>query len=351
MGAVILDNSYTSANNSGWSGQGNLGKTVDSPANNSNFKGITKKSIMQEQVDKLTDSALKDMLNPTTKLKSSMYGLKSFFTWLGTLSNLQAGDIITVDENFKNLAENAQLTMQQSDELEDYLSRMLDGIQMPSSGETLPSVLTSNTKSLVTSVNSLTSTFASKFDYFNNYMYGFLQYMDILTGYMNDANMLKQKQYDEAKKAKEDNAVTVGDKKMTPEEIEARKNYAMWQNYAFKTSPVSNAVLEADNVLGMTPLEIEASHRSFEVESKVYAKTPQKVFDWDNNELADIPPREARLVKDATTAIKHTDENNFELDDEDVEIATPLEISSIFGYASDAEPLKEFFNRLGGQGL
>ena len=86
----------------------------------------------------------------------------------------------------------------------------------------------------------------------------------------------------------------------------------------FQTTPVPNSVLEADQVVGFTPLQIEASHRSFEVEAKVYAKTPQKVKDWDENELADIAPREARLVKDSVIAIETTDKNNFELDDEDM---------------------------------
>jgi len=347
-----------------WAGQGYTGKTVYTqpstpsslssvevpsgsyPINNPYFVRPTTRTVLELETERAINGLGKG------KTEAILYSASALLEFMDLIKKNPGVDLSVLPEEQQARLRNPNLTMNEMDTLSDYLSRQLSNASTPAPvGETLPNVLKSNTKSLVESVGTLTSTFASKFDYFNNYMYGLLQYMDILTGYMNDANTLKQKQYDEAKKAKEDNAVTVGDKKMTPEEIEARKNYAMWQNYAFKTSPVSNAVLEADNVLGMTPLEIEASHRSFEVEAKVYAKNPQKVFDWDNNELADIPPREARLVKDATTAIKHTDENNFELDDEDLEIATPFDISSIFGYGSDAEPLKEFFSRLGGQGL
>lgn len=61
--------------------------------------------------------------------------------------------------------------------------------------------------------------------------------------------------------------------------------------------------------------EIQVSKHSYDVEAKEYAKSPQTVKDWDENILADIShPVEARLVKDATMAIKQPDENNLELD-------------------------------------
>lgn len=247
--------------------------------------------------------------------------------------------------------ETGQLTMEKADALNDYLTRQQDAMTPPATGETLPAVLTRNAKELVTSVNKLNSTLGEKFDYFNNYFYGLLTYMDIATGLMDKTYTLNKELADNAKKKEDDNTLQVGDSKMSPAEIEARKNLAMLKAYDFKNTPVSQTVLEAENVVGMTPLEIEASHRSFEVEAKVFAKTPQKVKDWDENELADISPREARLVKDATVAIDTTDKINFELDDEDVDNLVTENIRSIFGYSDDSGAIKEMFSRLGGVGL
>ena len=101
----------------------------------------------------------------------------------------------------------------------------------------------------------------------------------------------------------------------------------------------------------MSPREIEVSHRSNEVEARVYQRTPTTVKDIDENVLFDIAPREARFVKDATVAKDTTDKINFELDDEDVDLADPLDIKTIFGYSSDSDALKEFYTRLGGIGL
>lgn len=352
-GSASVLQGYTSAtpinNTSGWGGQGNLGSTV--PINNPNFTRPTIENLKQQALNKITTENLADSLNPTTKAKSSLYSVKNLSSLIGFLKNLAVGDSVVIDENLKAYVDNAQFTMQEMDELSDYLSRQQSSMTPPATGETLPSVLTKNAKELVTSVNTLTSTFGEKFDYLNNYMYGLMTYLDIATGFMDKSYTLNKELADKAKKKEEDNTFQVGDSKMSPAEIEARKNLAMLKAYDFKNTPVSQTVLEAENVVGMTPLEIEASHRSFEVEAKVFAKTPQKVKDWDENELADISPREARLVKDATVAIDTTDKINFELDDEDVDNLVTENIRSIFGYADDSGAIKEMFSRLGGVGL
>ncbi|WNY98743.1 hypothetical protein SUSP_001161 [Sulfurospirillum sp. 'SP'] len=357
-GSASVLQGYTSStpiNNSGWAGSGgpngsnSVGATV--PANNPNFTRPTIESLKQQELSKITDKSLSDAFSPSTKLKSSAYAVKNMSALVNFFKSLSVGDVVTVDDSIKELAENGTLTLEQSDLLNDYLSRQQNSITPPATGETLPSVLTSNAKALVTSVNTLTSTFGEKFDYLNNYMYGLLTYLDIATGLMQQSYSLNKELADNSKKKEEDNTLQVGDSKMSPAEIEARKNLAMLKAYDFKNTPVSQTVLEAENVVGMTPLEIEASHRSFEVEAKVFAKTPQKVKDWDENELADISPREARLVKDATVAIDTTDKINFELDDEDVDNLVTENIRSIFGYADDSVAIKEMFTRLGGIGL
>lgn len=100
-------------------------------------------------------------------------------------------------------------------------------------------------------------------------------------------------------------------------------------------------------------LDIKASESGLNVESLEYNKTTQSVKDLDGNMVASFSPREAELAKNATVAREVTDKNNFTLDDDiDLEdIVDGVEISSIFGYSGDTEPLKEFYTRLGGQGL
>jgi len=242
--------------------------------------------------------------------------------------------------------ETGQMTQQKQDELQDYLTRQQDAVSA-NAGTNLLSVLTNNGKSLVTSIGTITSTFGEKFDTLNECMYSFLKYMDTVTTVMQQSYDLSKGDSDQAKKDKE--ATTpVGDTKMTAQEIEVQKNLAMMKNYQFKTSPVDQSVLEADQVTGMTPLQIEASHRSFEVEAKVYAKTSTQVKDIDENVLFDMAPREANFVKNAVIAINATDEKNLELDDDDIDLFSPIDISSIFGYDSSVDIMSEFITRMGG---
>ncbi|MBN1839487.1 MAG: hypothetical protein JW802_05525 [Campylobacterales bacterium] len=184
-------------------------------------------------------------------------------------------------------------------------------------GDTLPSVLTQNAKALTQSLNTLTTTINEQFSLLNNYMM---------------ANLIVQGQFLDLKTAE-------GDLKV--------------ESMQYAKTPVASSVLKTDSVVGMSPREIEVSHRSNEVEARVYARNPVSVKDWDENVLADIAPREAELVKNATLAKDTTDKINFEVEDDwglD-DIVDGIDISQIFGYSPDSDVIKEAFNRLGGSGL
>lgn len=368
-----------------WAGQGNLGKTVEAqpsapssfpsvevptgsltPSNNANFKPSPESSAVGEVFNAVTSGILNS--KAPSKIKALAVAGDAFYKLVQALRTDPTVDPKTLTPEEQDLLQKAKSTMQSADALADYLTRQQDALTSPASGATLPSVLTQNTKSLVTSIGTLTSTFGQKFDVFNDYMYGLLQYMDIATSFMDKSYTLNKDLSDQAKKDKE--ATTeVGDTKMTASEIEVQKNLAMMKNYQFKTRALDNSVLEATNLLGMTPLQIEASknsyiveanefakspietailesdsvvgmspreievsHRSNEVEARVYQRTPTTVKDIDENVLFDIAPREARLVNDSTMAIKTTDLNNDHLEQEDIDIVSPFDISSIYGF-------------------
>lgn len=100
-------------------------------------------------------------------------------------------------------------------------------------------------------------------------------------------------------------------------------------------------------------LGIKAEESGLNIDSLEFNKTAQNIADLDGNFVTKLAPREAELAKNATVAREVTDKNNFTLDDDiDLDdIVDGVEISSIFGYSGDTEPLKEFYTRLGGQGL
>ncbi|AFL69762.1 hypothetical protein [Sulfurospirillum barnesii] len=89
--------------------------------------------------------------------------------------------------------------------------------------------------------------------------------------------------------------------------------------------------------------EIELSKEAFE-----YNKTAQTVKDLDGNTIAKLEPREAELVKNAVVAVEKTDINNFELDEEDIDIVTPFDISSIYGYEHNSVIYENIIKGLGG---
>lgn len=367
---------------SGWAGMGQLGETVDTKV----FKPVTVESVKQQAVNNISTKALS---SSASRLNHWAFGAKTIYDLGVALKDGYDSGNLKIPDALVDLFSSADFTMQQQDALNEQLNGFLPSDSVPV-GETLPSVLKQNAKAIIQALNAYTSVFNLKLDELNYSFAGLLSYMENIASLM-------QKTYDDNKKlqelkAKEEeqNTVQVGDTKMTPAEIEAKKNLAMWRAYDFKTSAVSSSVLEASNVAGMTPLEIEVSknsyiveanefakspvdydilnsdsvvgmspreieisHRSNEVEAKVYARTATTVKDWDENVLADIAPREAELVKNTTLAKDTTDKINFSLDDDGGidEIVNGIDLPSIFGYSGDTEALKEFYERLGGQGL
>ena len=100
-------------------------------------------------------------------------------------------------------------------------------------------------------------------------------------------------------------------------------------------------------------LDIKTAESGLKIESMEYNKTQQTVYDLDGNALGQATPRDLGVQKDAVVGIDHTDKINFTLDDDgDLEdIMDGVDITGIFGYDSDADVIKEAFNRLGGVGL
>lgn len=386
MGALAVDYVNQPVNTtSGWAGQGKLGETV--PTNNPVFKADAN-TIKQTALGAISEKALK---STATRSNAWLFGAKTAYDIGVALKEGYDAGTLKIPEALSNLFSTADFTMAQQDALSQNVSSILAPLSEPvASGETLPSVMKQNTSAIVQSLNLYTSTFSSKLDYLNTSLMGLLTYMDIVVDYMEKGYTLNKELSDKAEKLEENNSVQVGDTKMTPAEIEARKNFAMFQAYSFKTSPVSSSILEAtnlsgmspleievsknsyvveanefakvpvdfdilnaDSVVGMSPREIEVSHRSNEVEARVYARNPVSVKDWDENVLADIAPREAELVKNATLAKDTTDKINFSLDEDGNldEESKGVDFSSILGYSGDTEIIKEVFTRLGGQGL
>jgi len=75
-----------------------------------------------------------------------------------------------------------------------------------------------------------------------------------------------------------------------------------------------------------------------------FRSTSKNIVDLDNNEICSISRREVENIKNATFARKVTDENNFELDDEDFDddLGDLMpDISAIFGSYNVSDILKE----------
>lgn len=92
----------------------------------------------------------------------------------------------------------------------------------------------------------------------------------------------------------------------------------------------------------------KSEEADLQIESLQYDKNPQEVKDLDGQTVGTFAPREASLVKDATFAKNQTDEKNFELDDDDLDIATPIDISSIYGYEKSSDIIEQFILKMGG---
>ncbi|AQW87155.1 hypothetical protein CPIN18021_0308 [Campylobacter pinnipediorum subsp. caledonicus] len=112
--------------------------------------------------------------------------------------------------------------------------------------------------------------------------------------------------------------------------------------------PESMAVtLPADYVANQTAIK-EALSGTFEIhkEQAEYMKTPATVKDLDGNTIAKATPREMSLTYEATRARTATDENNFELDENDINALYPAlpDISQLFKFKLVGEVTKDYLN-------
>lgn len=156
-------------------------------------------------------------------------------------------------------------------------------------GQTLPSVLSQNSKALTQSLNTLTTTMNEQFALLNNYMM---------------ANLIVQGQFLELKTLESGLKV---------ESMEYDK-----ENIKLKDLE-GNSIADPDNGLISTPLS----------------------------------PRDIRVIRDTTLAKDTTDKINFEIPEElESELSSDLlDISDILGYPDGADIFKEYYSRLGGVGL
>jgi hypothetical protein len=113
-----------------------------------------------------------------------------------------------------------------------------------------------------------------------------------------------------------------------------------------------NNYMMANTLLQQQFLDLKTVESELKVESMQYNKTSQTVKDLDDNVIADLSPREASHIKNATVAKDTTDKINFELPDNLMdEINDNVDISSILGYDDGADIFREFYTRLGGTDL
>lgn len=79
-----------------------------------------------------------------------------------------------------------------------------------------------------------------------------------------------------------------------------------------------------------------------QIDDLTFRKTDKSIVDLDGLEVANISPREAELIKNATVSRKTTDENNLEFDEEDFDIMDSLpDITAITTYESRSELIEK----------
>lgn len=74
--------------------------------------------------------------------------------------------------------------------------------------------------------------------------------------------------------------------------------------------------------------------QDLQIDKHVYHSTVSPVVDMDGNNMGAFAPRDLKNIESASTARKHTDQNNFEVDDDDIDTMFTLpDISEIFKYS------------------
>jgi vacuolar-type H+-ATPase subunit E/Vma4 len=94
-------------------------------------------------------------------------------------------------------------------------------------------------------------------------------------------------------------------------------------------------ILDSFAIDGLVVKKDEKDHQlqDAKIESLEYHSTPIEVKDMDGNTMVNVAPRELKNIESASTARKHTDQNNFEMHDDEIDsMFTMPDISQIFKY-------------------
>jgi len=93
-------------------------------------------------------------------------------------------------------------------------------------------------------------------------------------------------------------------------------------------------------------LDLKTAESDLKIESMTYNKTSQTIKDLDGNEVVNLAPRDASMVKNATVAKDTTDKINYDVDD--LLDDSPIDLSSIIGYEDGSDIMREYILSLGG---
>lgn len=209
----------------------------------------------------------------------------------------------------------------------------------PTDTDILPDIFSRNGQALVNSLSIFSDIFSNKMDTLNSAVTGLLIYFN---DYMN----LKTEHIPLQIEALKYNIASQGDN-LSPRETEYYKNLSVFEKNEFMKNAVSDDLLNITNVQGLSPREIQVSKQSFDIEDKVFNMTQQPINDLDGQSVANLSPRDATLIKNASQARMATDENNFELEQDDLDIADFVDISSIFGYEKITDDMKDIYSKIG----
>ena len=101
---------------------------------------------------------------------------------------------------------------------------------------------------------------------------------------------------------------------------------------------MNSSIVGVSRTLAIDGVAIQKSDKDLElqdlqIDKHNYHKTVQDVVDMDGNKMASVAPRDLKNIESASTARKHTDQNNFEVTDDDIDtMFTMPDISEIFKY-------------------
>lgn len=404
MGALARDNLYNqggglgggTANNSYYSGS-------NSPVNSSSYSGIASSSktsntttlstqavtsvpsasgstigrVITSNGQTLTQATPLALVSEASqKLASGGSGDNTDYKYYSDTERQALSDelkqMVSQAEQFQRFAEQQQ---EKASQLQEDLKANEDSVDY-TEGQSLPLVLSNNAKSLTTSINSLTSSVNEQFSLLNNNMMGMLIYFEQFlsnqvlgvtsaskipeaitsskTDYLKFVDSFKdiKRSIDNLKLSPSvsvsapqvDVSVSVEPLAKSFDSINLSLDKLV-KDETFK-SLIDVQKTSKDNAKEF--FDKKSEEADLQIESLQYDKNPQEVKDLDGQTVGTFAPREASLVKDATFAKNQTDEKNFELDDDDLDIATPIDISSIYGYEKSSDIIEQFILKMGG---